>query len=59
MRRAAQLLEIEAITSREVAERVGYDLESSFARTFKKYYGVSPRAFAARYRNLRHCHVNR
>jgi AraC-like DNA-binding protein len=58
MRRAAQLLEIEGITSREVAERVGYSLESSFARTFKKYYGVSPRAFAAPYRNLRHEYVS-
>jgi AraC-like DNA-binding protein len=48
MRRAAQLLEIDAITQREVAERVGYHRESSFARIFKKYYGVSPRTFADR-----------
>lgn len=50
MKRAAQLLEIDSITLREVSVRVGYKLEASFARAFKQYYGVSPRHFAARRR---------
>ena len=48
MRRAAQLLEVEAITHREVAARVGYHREASFARIFKKFHGVSPRNFVGR-----------
>jgi len=50
MKRAAQLLEIDSITLREVAARVGYELEASFARAFRQYYGVSPRNYLARRR---------
>jgi AraC-like DNA-binding protein len=50
MKRAAQLLEIDSITLREVAARVGYELEASFARAFRQYYGVSPRHYLARRR---------
>jgi AraC-like DNA-binding protein len=50
MKRAAELLEHESISLGEVAERVGYAVEASFARVFKQYYGASPKSFAARRR---------
>jgi AraC-like DNA-binding protein len=50
MKRAAELLEVESMALSEVAGRVGYPLEGSFARVFKQYFGVSPKSFAARRR---------
>jgi AraC-like DNA-binding protein len=46
MERAAQLLRTEALSLQEVARRVGYENEASFARAFKRYKGVPPGKFA-------------
>lgn len=46
MERAAKLLCYDALGMHEVALRVGYDIESSFARAFKRHWGVPPRRFA-------------
>jgi AraC-like DNA-binding protein/quercetin dioxygenase-like cupin family protein len=51
MRHAASLLAIEAISLREIAHRVGYDLEDSFSRAFKRHYRITPREY-------RKCKVN-
>jgi AraC-like DNA-binding protein len=47
MKRAAYLLEQGRISCQEVAIRVGYSLENSFSRAFKRRFGFSPRAYAA------------
>lgn len=47
MRRAADLLSRRGLPLREVAERVGYPVETSFARAFKKHFGAAPRGYAA------------
>jgi AraC-like DNA-binding protein/mannose-6-phosphate isomerase-like protein (cupin superfamily) len=46
MERAALLLRSRRLSLQEVGRRVGYALESSFARTFKRHWGVPPRQFA-------------
>lgn len=46
MERAAKLLVKDSLSMHEVGRRVGYDIESSFARAFKRHWGVPPRAFA-------------
>ncbi len=43
MERAAELLTDVRLKTFEVSEQVGYATPKSFARTFKKHYGVSPR----------------
>ena len=45
MERAAQLLNTEALSMHEVSRRVGYENEGSFARAFKRHWGVPPRKF--------------
>jgi AraC-like DNA-binding protein len=45
MKRAAHLLEEGSISCREIASRVGYPIESSFCRAFKRYFGVAPTAY--------------
>jgi AraC-like DNA-binding protein len=45
MERAAQLLKSDALTLHEAARRVGYGNEASFARAFKRHWGVSPAEF--------------
>lgn len=45
MERAAKLLRSETLTMYEIGQRVGYPIESSFARAFKRHWGVAPRAF--------------
>ncbi|MET0547266.1 MAG: AraC family transcriptional regulator, partial [Caulobacterales bacterium] len=47
MKRAAELLSIRQMTFYEVANRVGYRFEASFARAFKRFYGISPSEFVA------------
>ncbi|MET0985427.1 MAG: AraC family transcriptional regulator [Steroidobacteraceae bacterium] len=48
MARAAQLLNVEGMSLHEVSRRVGYRLESSFARAFRQRYGSCPRSYAAK-----------
>ncbi|THF77285.1 response regulator transcription factor [Cohnella fermenti] len=45
MAKAAELLKDIRFKTYEVSERVGYSQAKNFTRTFKKYYGVSPREF--------------
>jgi AraC-like DNA-binding protein len=39
---AAELLRTQSLSLGEVAERVGYDSEAAFSRTFKKHLGIAP-----------------
>lgn len=50
MERAAKLLLKDSLSMHDVGRRVGYDIESSFARAFKRHWGVPPRAFVRNYR---------
>ena len=45
MERAATLLRTESLSMYEIGQRVGYPIESSFARAFKRYWGIAPRRF--------------
>jgi AraC-like DNA-binding protein/mannose-6-phosphate isomerase-like protein (cupin superfamily) len=45
MKHAAHLLREGSLSCREVATRVGYPIESSFCRAFKRYYGSAPTAY--------------
>jgi AraC-like DNA-binding protein len=45
MERAAHLLKTESLSLHEVARRVGYQSEGSFARAFKRHWGVPPGEF--------------
>jgi AraC-like DNA-binding protein len=45
MERAAELLGLGSIPTHEIAQRVGYQFEGSFARAFKRFFGFSPRQF--------------
>ena len=47
MKAAGRMLQDNHFSCKEIAERLGYDSSSSFARAFKSYYGVSP----AEYKN--------
>lgn len=46
MERAATLLRTDTISMYEVGQRVGYPIESSFARAFKRYWGIAPRSYS-------------
>lgn len=46
MERAATLLRTDTLSMYEIAQRVGYPIESSFARAFKRHWGVPPRSFS-------------
>jgi AraC-like DNA-binding protein len=48
MQLAAMLLRDGLLRAQEVAERVGYESEAAFSRTFKRYTGQAPRAFRRR-----------
>jgi len=50
MKKAAELLNDIRYKTYEISEMVGYSHAKNFTRTFKKYFGVSPRA----YRNERY-----
>ncbi|MFT4057025.1 MAG: AraC family transcriptional regulator [Novosphingobium sp.] len=45
MERAATLLRTESLSMYEIGQRVGYPIESSFARAFKRHWGIAPRSF--------------
>jgi len=45
MERAVALLGHTSLKSYEVAERLGYDNPKNFSRSFKQYYGISPREY--------------
>lgn len=45
MERAVQLLKTKALSLHEVARRVGYQNEGSFARAFKRHWGMPPGEF--------------
>ena len=45
MNLAAEALEVEGASVREVAERVGYQSEAAFSRVFKRHLGMPPAAF--------------
>ena len=45
MERAAELMGLGSIPTQEIAQRVGYQFEGSFARAFKRFFGFSPRQF--------------
>ena len=42
MQRAAELLAVERLTVREVANRVGYRQPAQFAKAFRRHAGVAP-----------------
>ncbi len=48
MERAAKLLFDHSLSMHEVGKRVGYEIESSFARAFKRHWGFAPKAFVRR-----------
>lgn len=48
MQMAKELLSFSSDTIREIAFKTGYDNEFYFSRTFKKYTGLSPKAFRNR-----------
>lgn len=45
MHRAAYYLRTEKLTIPQVAERVGYESDATFAKAFKRYIGISPAAY--------------
>lgn len=45
MERALTLLSDTVLKSYEIAELVGYDNPKNFSRSFKQYYGISPREY--------------
>lgn len=45
MERAGQLLLNKALSMHEIGQRVGYPIESSFARAFRRHWGVAPRRY--------------
>ena len=45
MERAGRLLGDSSLSMHEVGRRVGYAIESSFARAFKRHWGVAPRRY--------------
>lgn len=47
-RRAAELLEDRSLSVADIAERLGYDEPTNFARACRRWFGVSPRAYRAR-----------
>jgi len=47
-RRAGALLADTSLTVAEIAERLGYDEPTNFARACRRWFGVSPRAYRAR-----------
>lgn len=52
MRVAARLLIDNTLSIKEIAERLGYDSASSFARTFKTHFGISPASYKTRPDNV-------
>jgi len=46
MERAATLLRTDSLSMYEIGQRVGYPIESSFARAFKRHWGIAPRSFS-------------
>ena len=49
-RRAGELLTQPELSVGDVAERLGYDEPTNFARACRRWFGVSPRAYRARHR---------
>lgn len=52
MKKAKELLRETSLTVSEIAEKVGYGEPGYFSRCFRKYYGISPREFAAQSKNM-------
>jgi AraC family transcriptional regulator of adaptative response / methylphosphotriester-DNA alkyltransferase methyltransferase len=48
LQRAAELLDREPLTVREVARHVGYRQPAQFAKAFRRMHGLTPSAFRAR-----------
>ncbi|RJG00615.1 AraC family transcriptional regulator [Noviherbaspirillum sedimenti] len=42
MERATELLRLRTLTVAEIAQNLGYESQSSFARAFRKFHGLSP-----------------
>jgi AraC-like DNA-binding protein len=49
MKRAGSLLRAEVLSVQEVGHRVGYPIESSFARAFRRHWGLGPREYQRRH----------
>lgn len=45
MERAAEMLDAQPLTVREVARRVGYRQPAQFAKAFRRHHGVTPSQF--------------
>lgn len=45
MERAAKLLRNKTLSMHEIGQRVGYPIESSFARAFRRHWGTAPRRY--------------
>lgn len=52
MKKAKELLKETNLSVSEIAEKVGYGEPGYFSRCFRKYYGVTPREFAAQSKNM-------
>lgn len=48
-RRAGELLGQPELSVADVADRLGYDEPTNFARAFRRWFGMSPRAYRARH----------
>jgi len=52
MKKAKELLKDTNFSVSEIAEKVGYGEPGYFSRCFRKYYGITPREFAAQSKGL-------
>lgn len=52
MEKAKELLKDTNFSISEIAEKVGYGEPGYFSRCFRKYYGMTPREFAAQSKGL-------
>lgn len=48
MREAQRLLELDGMPIAQVAEKVGYHQAAQFSKSFRRYFGISPRTFRRR-----------
>ncbi len=53
LRKAARLIVEEDLSMREIMDRIGLESQSYFTRAFKKEFGETPTAFAAKHRKKR------
>ncbi len=52
MKKAKELLRETSLSVSEIAEKVGYGEPGYFSRCFRKYYGITPREFAAQSKSI-------